>query len=485
MTNTTNDNPDHPADGRKRARLFGRDPLPGFVFSLDTSSNNRIHISSEEVSSSPSPSPSLSSTRAPLPRDSTLSTPTTDGGGARRRRAPSSAGAASTPARLLYYRDSSRLSSTLNSDDNTSSDDPKPSQTATPPATATAASSPESVKVERDSAAAASSVSASVRHTTAAGGKEVPAMPLATVSAAVSLQQGQDQMAPVMTPSPSAMLSLPVTEGDTGKEYATVDGNRRGEDVRDTADEPGKSTQAAGASITTPRTGPTGGSSSGSGGDVSTGAAAASLVASFLKRGSTAPLPAAAAAAAAVAAAAVDGGASKPSTTNRPRTPGASISNEVYTSSPHTTPTPLASLVTGVALGSGGSTAAGSSSVGSGCSNSGDKRRAGFCSPNGASTRAPGAENRIQSPQRGGNRLFHSEWPPSLKRRRRILHFPKPSDPVRDVGGGRWRVAPDGGKEGEREGVLRTSAWYFCRRVVYARQPRAEWWPWSHAPGTC
>jgi len=31
-----------PSPGRKRARLFGRDPLPGFVFSLDTSRKDLI-----------------------------------------------------------------------------------------------------------------------------------------------------------------------------------------------------------------------------------------------------------------------------------------------------------------------------------------------------------------------------------------------------------------------------------------------------------
>lgn len=32
----------NPSPGRKRARFFGRDPLPGFVFSLDTSRKDLI-----------------------------------------------------------------------------------------------------------------------------------------------------------------------------------------------------------------------------------------------------------------------------------------------------------------------------------------------------------------------------------------------------------------------------------------------------------
>eukprot|EP00752_Nemacystus_decipiens_P011208 g9960.t1 len=113
------------------------------------------------------------------------------------------------------------------------------------------------------------------------------------------------------------------------------------------------------------------GGSGGSGaGGLSTGAA--SLVSSFLKRGSTAS-------------------ADMP----HPHAP-----------SPPKTPTSLASLVAGVPPGSGGSSAAG------------------FRTPTART------DNGTQTPRRGGDRFFHSAWPPSLKKRRRILYYPKPNDPV-------------------------------------------------------
>ncbi|CAM9880264.1 unnamed protein product, partial [Ectocarpus fasciculatus] len=127
-------------------------------------------------------------------------------------------------------------------------------------------------------------------------------------------------------------------------------------------------------------------------GVVGGGATAASVVASFLKRGSTVPLQA--------------GG-------------GAAMSPAGVSSvSPPTprTPTPLASLITGIPPGSGGS--------------SGEWRREEDSStPNRGAPVAAGAGNGILSPRRGGNRYFHNDWPRILKKRRRILHFPKPSEP--------------------------------------------------------
>ncbi|CAN0484836.1 unnamed protein product [Ectocarpus sp. 12 AP-2014] len=122
------------------------------------------------------------------------------------------------------------------------------------------------------------------------------------------------------------------------------------------------------------------------------GATAASVVASFLKRGSTVPL--------------------QPGE-------GATLSPAGVSSvSPPTpkTPTPLASLITGIPPGSGGS--------------SGEWRREeDSSSPNRGTPVAAGAGNRIQSPRRGGSRYFHNDWPRILKKRRRILHYPKPSEP--------------------------------------------------------
>lgn len=158
--------------------------------------------------------------------------------------------------------------------------------------------------------------------------------------------------------------------------------------------------------------------------NVSTGAAAASLVASFLKQGTTSPLI--------EPATAVAGAKSSPP--GRAREPSASIHDQAR-SSPPKTPTPFASLVSGVPLGSRRSVEVESGRVGSAGSYSDGLRRADSRSVNRGVTSPVGSQSRIQSPTGGANRLFHNvhnEWAPSLKKRRRVLRYPKRSDPVRD-----------------------------------------------------
>lgn len=83
-----------------------------------------------------------------------------------------------------------------------------------------------------------------------------------------------------------------------------------------------------------------------------------------------------------------------------------------------TSPTPLASLLTGVPTGSGGGSSFGSPTA----------------LPVNNITRG------LRSPG-GGSRFFNDEWSPRLKERRRVVRFPKRSDPVRG-----WSVGKQKGK---------------------------------------
>lgn len=163
------------------------------------------------------------------------------------------------------------------------------------------------------------------------------------------------------------------------------------------------------------------------------GSAAASMVAAFLKRGLSPVAPARSPTTAPPAA-------GSPALT-RKDAQGVSSPSFHWSTSPPATPTPLASLVTGVPPGSGGITA-------------GNVRSAGSCdrqrwqrNPSGIGDRAlpdvkagvrgevsgAAAGSGVPSPHRaaGGSRFFNDEWGPRLKERRRIVRFPKRNEPVR------------------------------------------------------
>lgn len=124
-------------------------------------------------------------------------------------------------------------------------------------------------------------------------------------------------------------------------------------------------------------------------------AGAASMVASFLKTRSVPAAPA--------------------------RFPATSVDSPIP--SP-TTPTSLASLVTGLPFGSGG--ARGNRGLGAMPSAATEARGKGR-SP------SPASDSFARSPARigGCSRFFNDQWPPRLKERRRIMIFPKRSEPVR------------------------------------------------------
>lgn len=165
------------------------------------------------------------------------------------------------------------------------------------------------------------------------------------------------------------------------------------------------------------------------------GSAAASMVASFLKRGLTPAAPAPSTTAAAPVA-------GSPALT-RKDSHGLLSSSFPWSTSPPATPTPLASLVTGLPASSGGSTAGNVRGAGSG-----DQRRWPR-NPSGigagalpdveggvrgeVSGAAAGNGVRSRSPHRvaRGSRFFNDEWPPRLKERRRIVRFPGRNEPVR------------------------------------------------------
>ena len=165
------------------------------------------------------------------------------------------------------------------------------------------------------------------------------------------------------------------------------------------------------------------------------GSAAASMVASFLKRGLTPAAPAPSPTAAAPVA-------GSPALT-REDAQGVSSSSFHWSTSPPATPTPLTSLVTGLPPASGGSTAGNVRGA-----SPGDQRRwqripsrigAGALPDVKGGVRgevsgaAAGNGVRGRSPHRvaGGSRFFNDEWPPRLKERRRIVRFPRRSEPVR------------------------------------------------------
>ena len=166
------------------------------------------------------------------------------------------------------------------------------------------------------------------------------------------------------------------------------------------------------------------------------GSAAASMVASFLKRGLTPAAPASSPTAAPVAG--------SPALTREDAQCVSSSPLPAWSTSSPATPTPFASLVTGVPPGSGGGTAGNVRGAGS------DERRRWQHNPSGIGAGAlpgvaggvrrevSGAAAGVRSPHRvdGGSRFFNDEWPPRLKERRRIVRFPKRNEPVRQGGGG-------------------------------------------------
>ena len=154
---------------------------------------------------------------------------------------------------------------------------------------------------------------------------------------------------------------------------------------------------------------------------------AAAMIASFLRHGTASQTKTSAASARASRSLAAYSPGEKQygSRTGRhvPRSARAALSDGVSTPS---TPTHLASLVTGVPPGSGGGSL-GVSPV--------------FTPGEHGKARSPAAlawNNVTQGARsaRRGSRFFNDEWSPRLKERRRVIRFPKRSDPVR--GGERW-----------------------------------------------
>ncbi|CAM9280650.1 unnamed protein product [Scytosiphon promiscuus] len=365
----------NPSTGRKRARLFGNDPIPGFVFSLDTSKKK-------------------------LPSDFFKSTCTqmkaTVASGGERCRALSSGNEGEKPSPISHS-----VSAEIDSCGLLAPRDPPTApareavEAVTPPNTPAQA---PAVGVPTAGVEANGNFSVEFR----VAGDTQPAAAEAVVSPVNcpgTRQHGQQSpdilgahanTAITVAPAACAEHSEPAPPSDASA--TTAVGPRR----RETHADAGVANDTTPAAVTTdppknlnaqrtPR-------SDDAGPDVNPKAAAASMVASFLKRGSTLP-PAATA---------------QPSPAARP-----------HAISPPKTPTPLASIVAGVPPGSGGSSSA-------------ERRRTGDRAPSaGDQSRVSGSHSRLHSPRRGSNRFLHEDWPPILKKRRRILYYnPRSSAPA-------------------------------------------------------
>ncbi|CAM9606204.1 unnamed protein product [Ectocarpus sp. 4 AP-2014] len=397
MTNT------NPGPKRKRARLFGRDPFPGF-FSLDTSNNELPSGFFQQA----------------------LASCASDAG---------DKGRATSPAGVAKPTSFDRNGSTPGNDDR---DDLRSSPTPTRTPSATPSATPPTARTAPPAATAEPSTVASPAPTddivsspivaAAVGGDTESVVSVVSVETTAAVAAAAAAATTAATPAPAASAVEPCkvespapTNGIFGSPITAAAGRRdatpaasvvptrnapsdrratgvhgSASDLTATSGAPPPPAVSDGKCIPMEEdaaaVAPAPGNSSGRAGVAGGGATAASVVASFLKRGSTVPLQ--------------PGG-------------GAAMSPAGVSSvSPPTTktPTPLASLITGIPPGSGGS--------------SGEWRREEDSSaPNRGAPVAAGAGNRIQSPRRGGNRYFHNEWPRILKKRRRILHYPKPSEP--------------------------------------------------------
>ncbi|CAM9202113.1 unnamed protein product [Ectocarpus sp. 13 AM-2016] len=391
----------NPDPKRKRARLFGRDPFPGF-FSLDTSNNDLPSAFFQQA----------------------LASCASDHG---------DEGRATSPAGVATPTSLDRIGSTPGNDDR---DVPRSSRTSTrtpseipsateptartvPPAAAAepstvASPAPTDGVVSSPIAAAAvggdteSEVSVVSVETTAVAAAAAPPAPATTALAASAVEHSK-----VESPAPTngifgspitaaagrrdatpAVSVVPTRNVPSGRRATGVHGSAR--DLTATSGAPTPPAVTDGKCIPMEEdaaaVAPAPGNSSERAGVAGGRATAASVVASFLKRGSTVPL--------------------------QPGEEATLSPAGVSSVSPPTpkTPTPLASLITGIPPGSGGS--------------SGEWRQEEDSSaPNRGTPVAAGAGSRIQSPRRGGNRYFHNDWPRILKKRRRILHYPKPSEP--------------------------------------------------------